>query len=458
MKEYNDIKASFDDDSEPFPDTNNGKKSPSDKKSNSQTPVLDNFGKDLTKMAEEGKLDPVIGREKELKRVSQILSRRRKNNPILIGEPGSGKNAIVDLLAQRIIQKKVARILYNKRIVTLDMGMLVAGSKYRGDFEQRIKSIVQELEENPNIILFIDEIHTMIGAGGSSGALDAANMLKPALSRGDIQVIGATTIDEYRTSIEKDGALERRFQKVVVEPATPEETLEILKNLKERYEDHHLVQYTDEALKACVYLTDRYLPERFLPDKAIDALDETGSNVHISNVEVPKIILKIEKEIEEIKELKTLVVKQQKYEEAANLRDREKKLEQKLKEEQLKWDENSKQNKKIVTDDHVAEVISLMSGVPVTKVGGDEQNKLQNMESVLTSRIIGQDDAVKKVVKAIQRGRIGMKDPNKPALVSLAIGNSGVGKCVLGSTMVTIRNKKTGTIEDISINDFIKKL
>ena len=380
----------------------------------SKTPVLDNFGRDLTVMAEEGKLDPVVGRENEIQRVSQILSRRKKNNPLLIGEPGVGKSAIAEGLALRIIQRKVSRILYDKRVVTLDLASLVAGTKYRGQFEERMKAVMNELEKNKDIILFIDEIHTIVGAGGSTGSLDASNMFKPALARGEIQCIGATTLDEYRQYIEKDGALERRFQKVLVEPTTVEETIEILKNIKDKYEAHHNVKYTDDALVACVKLTNRYMTERFLPDKAIDALDEAGSRVHITNIKVPEKILTIESKLEEVRELKNSVVKKQKYEEAAKLRDDEKNLEKELAVAQEAWEIDSKLHKETVDEESVAEVVSMMTGVPVNKIAQKESNKLAELPARIKGKVIGQDEAVAKVVKAIQRNRAGLKDPNKP--------------------------------------------
>src|SRR5680860_1523883 len=371
----------------------------------SKTPVLDNFGRDLTQMAEENRLDPVVGREKEIERVSQILSRRKKNNPLLIGEPGVGKSAIAEGLALRIINKKVSRILYNKRVVTLDLASLVAGTKYRGQFEERMKAVMNELEKNEDVILFIDEIHTIVGAGGATGSLDASNMFKPALARGEIQCIGATTLDEYRQYIEKDGALERRFQKVIVEPTTVEETIEILKNIKQKYEDHHNVQYTDEAIIACVKLTNRYMTDRFLPDKAIDALDEAGSRVHIVNIEVPKQILELERKLEEVRESKNVVVKKQKYEEAAKLRDDEKNLEKQLVIAQENWEVESKKHKVTVTEDNVADVVSMMTGVPVNRIAQTEIKKLAELPVRIKGKVIGQDDAVNKVVKAIQRNR-----------------------------------------------------
>jgi ATP-dependent Clp protease ATP-binding subunit ClpC len=380
----------------------------------SKTPVLDNFGRDLTEMAEEGKLDPVVGREKEIERVSQILSRRKKNNPLLIGEPGVGKSAIAEGLALRIIQKKVSRILFNKRVVTLDLASLVAGTKYRGQFEERMKAVMNELEKNDDIILFIDEIHTIVGAGGATGSLDASNMFKPALARGEIQCIGATTLDEYRQYIEKDGALERRFQKVIVEPTSVAETITILNNIKNKYEDHHSVTYTDEAIEACVKLTDRYMSERFLPDKAIDALDEAGSRVHITNIDVPKQILELERQLEEVRELKNSVVKRQKYEEAAKLRDDEKKLEKDLAIAQEQWEEDSKNNRIQVTEDNVADVVSMMTGIPVNRIAQTESNKLAHLPELLQGKVIGQNEAVMKIARSIQRNRAGLKDPNRP--------------------------------------------
>lgn len=428
------------------------------KDSKSKTPVLDTYSRDLTKMASDGKLDPVIGREKEMERVSQILSRRKKSNPILLGDPGVGKSSIVELLAQKIVEKKVSRTLFNKRVVTLDLASMVSGTKYRGQFEERIKALMLELEKNDDIILFIDEIHTMIGAGGASGSMDASNMFKPALARGEIKIIGATTLDEYRKHVEKDGALERRFQKVVVEPATAEETLQILENIKERYEIHHNVNYTDEAIKSCVDLTERYMTDRFLPDKAIDALDEAGSRVHISNIVVPETIKKIEKDIEKIRLDKDNVIKSQKYEKAAELRDVERRLKDRLDEEQVKWEESCKNNREVVGEDNVAEVVSMMTGIPVNKVGQDENKKLGNMMGDISKKVIGQDHAVKKVVRAIQRGRVGMKDPGRPLFSGLCIGNSGVGKCIGSNSFVTLKNKKTGKIEKVKVSDLIYTL
>ena len=426
--------------------------------SKSKTPVLDTYSRDLTKMAEESKLDPIVGREKEIERVSQILSRRKKNNPILIGEPGVGKSSIAEGLALRIVQRKVSRILFNKRVVMLDLASMVAGTKYRGQFEERIKALMAEMEKNPDVILFIDEIHTMIGAGGASGSMDASNMFKPALARGEIQIIGATTLDEYRKHIEKDGALERRFQKVIIEAASPEETIEIIGNIKDRYESHHNVTYTPEAIKACVDLTNRYITDRFLPDKAIDALDEAGSRVHISNIVVPKEITDIEKQILDIKDLKHEVIRSQKYEEAAKLRDSERKLNEALEAARQKWEEEASNNRQIVTEDNVAEVVSMMTGIPLQKVGEKENERLAKMYSEVAGKVVGQDEAVKKVVRAIQRGRVGMKDANKPVFSGMLIGNSGVGKCISLSSSVTLKNKITGEIEKIQISDLIYTL
>tara|TARA_Y100000385_G_scaffold51152_1_gene48023 strand:+ start:3388 stop:5958 length:2571 start_codon:yes stop_codon:yes gene_type:complete len=397
----------------------------------SKSPVLDNFGRDLTKLAAEGKLDPVVGREKEIERVSQVLSRRKKNNPLLIGEPGVGKSAIAEGLALRIVNKKVSRVLFDKRVVTLDLASLVAGTKYRGQFEERMKALMNELEKNDEIILFIDELHTLVGAGGATGSLDASNMFKPALARGEIQCIGATTLDEYRQYIEKDGALERRFQKVIVDPPSASETLEILENLKTHYEDHHNVTYSKKALEACVNLTIRYVSDRHLPDKAIDALDEAGSRVHIKGIHVPNEVTDLENELKIIREKKIEVVKKQRYEEAAKLRDDEKSIETKLLEAQAKWEETVKENRQSVTEEHISEVVSMMTGIPVQKVAQKELDKLGTMESDIKSKIIGQDKAVKKVVRAIQRNRAGLKDPNKPIGSFIFLGSTGVGKTQL---------------------------
>ncbi len=423
----------------------------------SKTPVLDNFGRDLTALADEGKLDPVVGREKEIQRVSQILSRRKKNNPLLIGEPGVGKSAIAEGLALRIVKRKVSRILFNKRVVTLDLASLVAGTKYRGQFEERMKAVMNELEKNDDVILFIDEIHTIVGAGGATGSLDASNMFKPALARGEIQCIGATTLDEYRQYIEKDGALERRFQKVIVEPTTVVETIEILNNIKGKYEEHHNVDYTPEAIEACVKLTNRYMTERFLPDKAIDALDEAGSRVHITNIDVPKQILELEKQLEVIKETKNAVVKKQKYEEAAKLRDDEKRIEKELAVAQEKWEEDTKQHREIVTEENVADVISMMTGIPVNRIAQTEINKLAELPNLIKGKVIGQDEAVAKVVKAIQRNRAGLKDPNKPIGSFIFLGQTGVGKTQLAKVLSRELFDSEESLVRIDMSEYMEK-
>lgn len=425
--------------------------------SKSKTPVLDNFGRDLTKAAEDGKLDPIVGREKEIERVSQILSRRKKNNPMLIGEPGVGKSAIAEGLALRIVQRKVSRVLFGKRVVTLDLASLVAGTKYRGQFEERMKAVMNELEKSPDVILFIDEIHTIIGAGGASGSLDASNMFKPALARGEIQCIGATTLDEYRQYIEKDGALERRFQKVIIEPTSIDETIEILNNIKSKYEDHHNVTYTEEAIKACVTLTSRYISDRHLPDKAIDALDEAGSRVHIININVPKNILEIEKKLEEIKEEKNKVVRTQKYEEAARLRDTERQLSEQLDAAKKLWEEESKTHREVVSEDNVAEVVAMMTGVPVQRIAQNEGSKLVKMAELLQGKVIGQDDAVKKVVKAIQRNRAGLKDPNKPIGSFIFLGPTGVGKTQLAKILSKYLFDNDDALIRIDMSEYMEK-
>ena len=425
--------------------------------SNSKTPVLDNFGIDLTKSAAENKLDPIVGRESEIERISQILSRRKKNNPILIGEPGVGKSAIVEGLAIRIIQKRVSRVLFNKRVVTLDLASVVAGTKYRGQFEERIKAILNELSKNPEIILFIDEIHTIVGAGGASGSLDAANMLKPALARGEIQCIGATTLDEYRQNIEKDGALERRFQKIMVDPTSVEETIEILNNIKERYEDHHNVNYTKEAIESCVSLTTRYISDRHLPDKAIDALDESGARVHISNIKVPKIIEKLEKEIEETSKQKLESVKTQNFEDAAVFRNTERSLEKKLQEAKDNWENNLVENKIAVTEENVAEVISMMTGIPVQRVAQAEGKRLLKLYDNINNLVIGQDEAVKKIVQAIHRNRAGLKDPNKPIGTFVFLGATGVGKTQLAKVLAEhVYDNKEALIR-IDMSEYMEK-
>ncbi|TKC55460.1 ATP-dependent Clp protease ATP-binding subunit [Pedobacter hiemivivus] len=423
----------------------------------SKTPVLDNFGRDLTKAAEEGRLDPIVGREKEIERVSQILSRRKKNNPILIGEPGVGKSAIAEGLALRIVQRKVSRVLFNKRVVTLDLASLVAGTKYRGQFEERMKAVMNELEKSTDVILFIDEIHTIVGAGGASGSLDASNMFKPALARGEIQCIGATTLDEYRQYIEKDGALDRRFQKVMIEPATPDETIEILNRIKEKYEEHHGVTYTDEAIHACVALTSRYITDRFLPDKAIDALDEAGSRVHLTNIHVPENIITIENKIEEIKVEKNKVVKSQKYEEAAKLRDTEKNLLEELDRAKAEWEAETKTKRYTVTEDNVAEVVSMMTGIPLQRVGQTDSAKLLNMYDTVATKIIGQDEAIKKLTKAIQRTRAGLKDPKKPIGSFIFLGPTGVGKTELAKELARFMFDSDDSLIQIDMSEYMEK-
>jgi ATP-dependent Clp protease ATP-binding subunit ClpC len=423
----------------------------------SKTPVLDNFGRDLTKAAEEDKLDPIVGREKEIERVSQILSRRKKNNPILIGEPGVGKSAIAEGLALRIVQKKVSRVLFDKRVITLDLASLVAGTKYRGQFEERMKAVLNELEKSPDVILFIDEIHTIVGAGGASGSLDASNMFKPALARGEIQCIGATTLDEYRQYIEKDGALERRFQKVIVDPTSEEETFQILNNIKGKYEDHHNVTYTPEALKACVTLTQRYVSDRHLPDKAIDALDEAGSRVHITNIHVPQAILDIEGKIEEVKAEKIQVVKSQKYEEAARLRDKEKNLIEQLEVAKKVWEEETRNNRQTVTEDNVAEVVAMMTGVPTQRIAQNESSRLVKMYDEIQGKVIGQDEAIKKVVKAIQRNRAGLKDPNRPIGSFIFLGPTGVGKTQLAKVLSKYLFDSDEALIRIDMSEYMEK-
>ena len=423
----------------------------------SKTPVLDNFGRDLTRMAEEGRLDPIVGRAKEIERVSQILSRRKKNNPILMGEPGVGKSAIAEGLALRIVEKKVSRVLFNKRIVTLDVASLVAGTKYRGQFEERMKAVMNELEKSPDVILFIDEIHTIVGAGGASGSLDASNMFKPALARGEIQCIGATTLDEYRQHIEKDGALERRFQKVMVEPTTIEETTQILHNIKDKYEEHHSVKYTDEAIDACVALTSRYITDRHLPDKAIDALDEVGSRVHLTNIHVPEEIVKIEEEIEEVKKDKSQVVRSQRYEEAARLRDKERVLNDQLEKAKRAWEEESKNQRVTVTEAHVGDVVAMMTGIPVQRIAEKESGKLARMNTDLEGKVIGQDDAIQKVVKAIKRNRAGLKDPNKPIGSFIFLGPTGVGKTQLAKVLSRFMFDSEEALIRIDMSEYMEK-
>ena len=426
-------------------------------KSSSDTPVLDNFGIDLTKAAEEDRLDPIVGREIEIERLAQILSRRKKNNPILIGEPGVGKSAIAEGLALRIIQRKVSRVLFDKRVVTLDLASIVAGTKYRGQFEERMKAILNEMVKNPSIILFIDEIHTIVGAGGATGSLDAANMLKPALARGEIQCIGATTLDEYRQHIEKDGALERRFQKVMVDPTSVEETIDILMNIKERYEEHHNVNYTDDAIDACVKLTQRYISDRHLPDKAIDALDESGSRVHISNIVVPDQIVELEKEIEQTKQDKIQAVKNQNFEKAASYRDKEKELLDRLDSEKKKWEKELSQNRETVDEDKVAEVVAMMTGVPVQRIAQAEGARLLKMADELRGSVIGQDEAIGKVVKSIQRNRAGLKDPNKPIGTFVFLGPTGVGKTQMAKVLAEYLFESIDNLIRIDMSEYMEK-
>ncbi|HWB63248.1 MAG TPA: ATP-dependent Clp protease ATP-binding subunit, partial [Chitinophagales bacterium] len=423
----------------------------------SKTPVLDNFGRDVTHLAEEGALDPIVGRENEIERVSQILSRRKKNNPILIGEPGVGKTAIVEGLALRIVQKKVSRVLFNKRIVMLDLAALVAGTKYRGQFEERMKAIMNELEKNRDVILFIDEIHTIVGAGGATGSLDASNIFKPALARGELQCIGASTLDEYRQYIEKDGALARRFQQVMVDPPSPEETVQILTNIKSKYEEYHNVDYSKEAVEACVKLSARYITDRFLPDKAIDVMDEVGARVHLKNIHVPKNILELEKQVEDIKNQKNQVVKSQKYEEAARLRDSEKRLLEELDKAKSQWDEESKIKRYPVNDEDIAEVVAMMTGIPVNKIAQSESNKLVNMSSEVMNAVIGQDEAVKKVTKAIQRNRVGLKDPKKPIGTFIFLGPTGVGKTELAKAIARYLFDSEESLIRIDMSEYMEK-
>ena len=423
----------------------------------SRTPVLDNFGRDLTKLAEEDKLDPIIGRDKEIERVAQVLSRRKKNNPILIGEPGVGKTAIAEGLALRIVQKKVSRILFGKRVVTLDLASLVAGTKYRGQFEERMKAVMNEIEKSPEVILFIDELHTIVGAGGASGSLDASNMFKPALARGEIQCIGATTLDEYRQYIEKDGALARRFQMVMVDATSPEETQQILENIKDKYESHHHVNYTEDAVKACVTLSDRYISDRFLPDKAIDVMDEAGARVHINNINVPKIITELEDQIEEVKKEKNRVVKSQKYEEAAQLRDKEKKLITQLDDEKARWEEETKTRRYEVNEDNVADVIAMMTGIPTKRIAENESSKLLTMGKELEGQVIGQGEAIKKLSKAIQRTRVGLKDPHKPIGSFVFLGPTGVGKTEMAKVLSTFLFDKEDSLIRIDMSEYMEK-
>lgn len=426
-------------------------------RSSSETPVLDNFGIDLTKAAEEGRLDPVVGREREIERLAQILSRRKKNNPVLIGEPGVGKSAIAEGLALRITKRNVSRVLFNKRVVALDLASIVAGTKYRGQFEERMKAILNELAKNDNIILFIDEIHTIVGAGGASGSLDAANMLKPALARGEIQCIGATTLDEYRQHIEKDGALERRFQKVLVDPTSIDETIDILNNIKERYEEHHNVSYTPDAIEACVKLTNRYISDRNLPDKAIDALDESGSRVHISNIVVPEKILTLEKQLEDTKKEKSSAVKNQNYERAASFRDKERDILDLIEAEKKRWEKELAQNREVVDAEKVAEVVAMMTGVPVQRIAQTEGTRLLQMAEELKTSIVGQDEAIAKIVKSIQRNRAGLKDPNKPIGTFIFLGPTGVGKTQLAKVLAKFLFDTTDNLIRVDMSEYMEK-
>ncbi len=462
IRETQDIRmsAGFQDDDEydnNYSQPNDNTKVNTANKQQTDTPVLDNFGTDITKAARENRLDPVVGREKEIERVVQILSRRKKNNPVLIGEPGVGKSAIVEGLAQRIVQKKVSHVLFDKRVISLDMASVVAGTKYRGQFEERMKSILSELKKNPDIILFIDEIHTIVGAGGASGSLDAANMLKPSLARGEIQCIGATTLDEYRKNIEKDGALERRFQKILVEPTSVEDTITILHNIKERYEEHHNVTYTDEAIEACVRLTNRYISDRQFPDKAIDALDEAGSRVHITNMELPQAIENIEKSIEELQKNRFLAVKEQKYELAAGIRDQEYSLKKTLDDEKKKWEDELKNHRQTVNENNIAEVISIMVGVPVQQITATENKRLLEMNNILKTKIIGQDDAVEKITKAIRRNRVGLKNPNKPIGSFMFLGPTGVGKTHLAKLLAEYMFNSKDALIRVDMSEYMEK-
>ena len=423
----------------------------------SKTPVLDNFGRDITKLAETGQLDPIIGREKEIERVSQILSRRKKNNPILIGEPGVGKTAIVEGLALRIVQRKVSRVLFDKRVISLDLAALVAGTKYRGQFEERMKAIMNELEKNRDVILFIDEIHTIVGAGGASGSLDASNIFKPALARGELQCIGASTLDEYRMYIEKDGALDRRFQKVMIDPPSVEDTIKILENIKPKYEDYHNVIYDDEAINACVKLSDRYITDRLLPDKAIDVLDEVGARVHLKNINVPQNILDLEKKIEDIKVEKNRVVKSQKFEEAAALRDTEKRLGEDLEKAKAQWEEESKHKRYPIGEEEIAEVISMMTGIPVKRMVEAETQKLRKMAEEMKGMVVGQDEAIGKVVKAIQRNRVGLKDPKKPIGTFIFLGPTGVGKTELARALARHMFDSEDALIRIDMSEYMEK-
>ena len=447
----------MDEDEEDETPTQTTDKQENKKNAKSATPVLDSFGRDLTKAAEEGRLDPIVGREKELERIAQILSRRKKNNPILIGEPGVGKSALAEGLAQRIVEHRVSRTLYNKRIIVLDLGSVVAGTKYRGQFEERMKAIMNELEKNPDIIIFIDEIHNIVGAGNANGSLDASNMFKPALARGVLQCIGATTLDEYRQYIEKDGALERRFQKILVEPTTPEETVQILNNIKGRYEDHHLVRYSPEAIEACVKLTNRYISDRHLPDKAIDALDEAGARVHIGNIHVPAEITEMEHKVEEIRQQKKLAIKEQRFEDAGQYRDEEKTLVDKLEKAKRDWDNETNSHRETVTEQNVAEVVAMMTGVPVQRIAQNEGDRLMSMETELAGTVIGQDEAIKNVVKAIRRNRAGLKDPNRPIGSFIFLGPTGVGKTYLAKVLAKYLFDSEDALIRIDMSEYMEK-
>jgi ATP-dependent Clp protease ATP-binding subunit ClpC len=449
--------SGFQDEEEDDDDPRRKQKSSSSASKQSDTPALDTFGTDITKAALENRLDPIVGRNREIERLAQILSRRKKNNPVLIGDPGVGKSAIVEGLALRIIQRKVSRVLFDKRVVSLDMASIVAGTKYRGQFEERIKAILNELQKNPDVILFIDEIHTIVGAGGAPGSLDAANMLKPALARGEIQCVGATTLDEYRQSIEKDGALERRFQKVMVDPTTSDETLQILENIQDRYEFHHNVRYTPEAIKACVRLTDRYITDRCFPDKAIDALDEAGSRVHIGTVSVPVEIEVLEKKIEELRKEKLKVLSEQKYELAGPIRDQEKQTQYQLEDAIKRWEEEAQQHPETVDEEQVAEVVAMMSGIPVQRIAQAEGLKLRQMKDVLQNKVIGQDEAVNKIVKAIQRNRIGLKDPSKPIGSFIFIGPTGVGKTHLAKILAEFMFDSADSLIRVDMSEYMEK-
>ncbi|MDP3393739.1 ATP-dependent Clp protease ATP-binding subunit [Sediminibacterium sp.] len=438
-----------------FQQSRPGKQAPGAAKS--KTPVLDNFGRDITKLAEAGTLDPIVGREAEIERVSQILSRRKKNNPILIGEPGVGKTAIVEGLALRIVQRKVSRVLFDKRVISLDLAALVAGTKYRGQFEERMKAIMNELEKNRDVILFIDEIHTIVGAGGASGSLDASNIFKPALARGELQCIGASTLDEYRMYIEKDGALDRRFQKVLIEPPSVEETILILNNIKSKYEDFHNVHYGDDAIDACVKLSDRYMTDRLLPDKAIDVMDEVGARVHLKNINVPETIVELEKKIEEVKNEKNKVVKSQRFEEAASLRDTEKRLGEELEKAKLQWEEESKNKRYPITEENIAEVISMMTGIPVKRMVQAETEKLRRMSEDMKGMVIGQDEAIQKVVRAIQRNRVGLKDPKKPIGTFIFLGPTGVGKTELARSLARYMFDSEDSLIRIDMSEYMEK-